>query len=54
MNINMVLRKDAGMGYLCSPFIACLACTLPILHLVPVVFVTAIPTSLYILKDVFS
>ena len=52
MNINMVLRKDAGMGYLCSPFIACLACT--ILHLVSVVFVTAIPTSLYISKDVFS
>ena len=39
---------------MCSPFITCLACTLPSLHLVSVVFGTAIPTSLYIFGKCFS
>ena len=34
--------------YLCSLCMPCLACTLPSLHLVSVVFGTAIPTSLYV------
>ena len=39
---------------MCSLFISCLACTLPSLHLVSVVFGTAIPTSLYIFGKCFS
>ena len=35
-------------------FITCLACTLPSLHLVSVVFGTAIPTFLYIFGKCFS
>ena len=43
-----------GWGYLCSLFTTCLACTLPSVHLVSVVFGTAIPTSLYIFGKYFS
>ena len=55
-NINAMQcekRKMWGWGCLCSLFITCLACTLPSLHLVSVVFGTAIPTSLYILENIF-
>ena len=46
-------RKMKGWGCLCSLFITCLACTLPSLHLVSVVFGTAIPTSPTFLENVF-
>ena len=38
---------------MCSLCITCLACTLPSLHLVSVVFGMAIPTSLYIFGKCF-
>ena len=46
-------RKMYGWGCLCSLLITCLACTLPYLHLVSVVFGTAIPTSLNIFGKMF-
>ena len=46
---NVTFRSLEGWGYLCSPSMICLACTLPYMYnLVPVVFGTVIPTSLYI------
>ena len=47
-------QKDVGMGFLVySPFITCLACTLPSLSSF-CGFGTAIPTSLYIFGKCFS
>ena len=43
-------KEMQGWGYLCSFCITCLACTLPSIHLVSVVFGTAIPTSFNIKK----
>ena len=45
---HCTVKKDVGMGLL-----VCFACTLPFLHLVSVVFGTAIPTFLYIFGKCF-
>ena len=44
-------KQLQGWGYLCSLCITCLACILLSLHLVAVVFGTAIPTTLYIFLE---
>ena len=43
-----------GWGYLCIVCMPCLAWILPSLRLVSVVFGTAIPTSLYIIGEIFT